>query len=137
MQPLALCLLLLYPLAVELATLMAPASFSSLVHSVSELGAQALPQAWILRAGFVALGAGALSLSVRATERMDSRFGQAGALGLLAFYSHLGRLGALGIGHCCESPVPSRVAFGEKPTRCDCKIQLECDDSSVGTLADK
>lgn len=82
-----------FVLAALIGPLASHPSYSSITHSVSELAGQAMPNAWIMRAGFVAYGAAVLIVALaglRASPAINlalCAFG-AGMIGA-AVWSHL------------------------------------------------
>lgn len=61
----ATCLLLFVSLvAVMVAPLLMPGSYSCVSHTISESAAQGVPHAWVARLGFVCLGMGAIAAAL-------------------------------------------------------------------------
>lgn len=83
--------------AIMLAAIIAPFAshpdYSSIRHSLSELAGQGMPNAWIMRAGFVAFGTAVLVASLMRLRSSPAVFGPLAAFGAAmlaaAIWSHL------------------------------------------------
>ncbi len=83
--------------AITLAAMIGPfashPAYSSITHSLSELAGQGMPNAWIMRSGFVAFGGAVLAASLLRLRRDPAVFGALAVFGAAmlaaAYWSHL------------------------------------------------